>query len=242
MLAEWYDPIIAFVTEHFSRIALALTWLGVIWVWFRRRRDWKSKAFLNQVNFSLNYVEDGRLRLRTLLEDSAEQVWLNKYGVNLVLKAAGRATVDQPFLSLRNADDMAYILRAVLNVLSEKFADVYVARSLGAPVVTGNYVFGITCEKYGAIRTHKLRVIVMRQEDLQELFADSDREQLAVEAPAHRDRLTTLKVMHRLLSSDKPRDRATLDIAELGVPMSRGAAPLSATAAAAKPTAALVEG
>ena len=62
-----------------------------------------------------------------LLETTASEVWLNSYGIGKVFKAAGRTRPDQPFIILSDDEDMGFVKRAVLNVLSEKFADAFLA-------------------------------------------------------------------------------------------------------------------
>jgi hypothetical protein len=236
-----WPEILDFLRSYGPAIGLGLTWGGIILAWWGRRRSWKRKSFIRQVNFSLNDVRDGTLTLRTLLEDDAKKVWLNDYGVSLVLDAAAHTTVRQPFIAMRTEADQGYVLRAALNVLSERFAELHVARTLGVASRSAEYVFGLTCEKYGDIRTRKLRVIIARPELLDALFgmgatwtipgegapvgggeAGADARPgtrlLRLEHRVHKDRLDTLRVMHRLWTSDKPRERGMLDTVELGLP------------------------
>lgn len=230
-MPTWPD-ILEFLKAYGPAIGLGLTWGGIILAWWRRRRSWKRKSFASQVNFSLNDVRGDTLTLRTLLEDDAKKVWLNDYGVRLVLDAAARTTVDQPFVSMRTPEDQGYVLRACLNVLSERFAEQHLARTLGIRVNGSEFVFGLTCEKYGNIRTQKLRVIIARPELLGALFGDSATYHLAgpdatepppgksplrLEHPVHKDRLDTLRVMHRLWKSDKPKENRLVDTVELGI-------------------------
>ena len=105
-------------------------------MYFRKRADWSRKQFLGQVNFSLTYVGGGTMAMRTLLETTAQKVWLNDLGVKKVAHAAARTTADQPFVSLDDPKDMDFVYRAVLNVLSEKFAEAFLAETLGVPVTT----------------------------------------------------------------------------------------------------------
>jgi len=79
-----------FIRPHLNTIALVLTWLGIAIAYLRRRAQWRGKQFLARVNFSLNYVSGDGLAMRTLLETTASEVWLNEYGVARVLAAARR--------------------------------------------------------------------------------------------------------------------------------------------------------
>lgn len=232
-MPAWPD-ILDFLKTYGPAIGLGLTWGGIVTAWWRRRQSWKRKSFVRQVNFSLNDVRQDTLILRTLLEDDAKKVWLNDYGVALVLDAAGKTTVAQPFISMRTPEDQGYVLRAALNVLSERFAELHLARTMGMTVKSSEYVFGLTCEKYGNIRTQKLRVIIARPELLESLFGASPRwtvpgqgaidaeprpgtSPLRLEHPLHKDRLDTLRVMHRLWTSDKAKERRLVDTVELGI-------------------------
>lgn len=212
--------ILAWLADNWKIVALLGTWSGIALLWVRRWRAWRRKTFLEQVNFSLNYVENGRLSLRTLLEDTAQSVWLNEYGVRLVARAARRATVDQPFVSLPSDEDMAYLKRAVLNVLSEKFAEGFLAQTLGLPTAKARYVFGVTCEKYGALKTQKLRVILMRTDDLDALFDPARAaDPLRLAESSHRDRMATLRKLHELHHHSQPEMRRLVGEVELALPL-----------------------
>jgi hypothetical protein len=102
--------------------------------------------------------------------------------------------------------------------MSERFAETYLAASLGRPVRVAPYVFGITCEKYGDIRTLKLRVLVIAEETLVDLFGAENRSAaLNVPSTILRSRLTTLRVMYDLYQKDRVAERPVLGRIELGV-------------------------
>jgi len=215
---ESVQRFLEFMRPHWNTVALVVTWLGIGVAYLRRRAQWRGKQFLARVNFSLNYVAGDGLAMRTLLETTAAAVWLNDYGVARVLAAARRAAVDQPFLSLPDPDDQDFVNRAVLNVLSERFAQTYLAASLGRPVHTSPHVFGVTCEKYGDIRTLKVRVLVIAEQTLVELFGSDNRAaSLNIPGTILRSRLTTLRVMYDLYRKDRAAERPVLGRIELGV-------------------------
>ena len=206
------------VRPHLPLVTLAFTWAGIAFVAWRRRGHWRRKQFLAQVNFSLNYVAGDDLAMRTLLETTASQVWLNDYGVRIVLAAAQKVPVGQPFLVLPNPKDQEFVLRAALNVLSERFAEAYLAASLGLPVRTAPYLFGISCEKYGEIRTLKVRVLLIAEQTLGELFGPAGRaNDLHPSSPHLQARLQTLRTMYDLYLKDRASDRPVLGRAELGI-------------------------
>jgi len=192
--------VLEFLQQNGQLLALLFTWGIFFWVWLGKRSDWARKEFLDQVNFSLNYVVDGVLTMRTLAEKSARSVWLNDMGVRKVRNAARNTTADQPFVKLTEPDDMDFVYRAVLNVMSEQFAEAYLAQSMGEPIVSEIYRFAITMERYDDIRTLKLRVIIVRESDLETLFAPNlpTAQQVRIPNKLYGARLGTLQQMHDL--------------------------------------------
>ena len=206
------------IRPYLSTVGLVLTWLGIGMAYFRKRSHWRGKRFTGQVNFSLNYVANGTLQLRTLLEASTTQVWLNDYGVGLVVRAAERTRIDQPFIVLNDPADMAFVKRAALNVLSEKFAGAFLAASLDLPVKTALYHFAITFENHPDMRTRKFRVLLVEAQSLIALFGPGA-PQPAILEPLHADRLRVLQVMAKLAADPKSDERQILGRVQLGLPL-----------------------
>jgi hypothetical protein len=204
------------IYPHLSMVGLVLTWLGIVLVYLRRRTAWKQKSFLNQVNFSLNYIEDGQLCLRTLLELSATEVWLNDYGIKKVFNAAAQTRPDQPFIHLDDKEDMDFIKRAVLNVLSEKFAEAFLARSMNLPVRLAKYCFAITFENFPDMRTRKIRVLLMETETLKRL-SDPQEKDFTVAEVRHQDRLTVLRMMRDIYLGKQQWSTPVIGELELGL-------------------------
>jgi hypothetical protein len=205
------------IRPHLSGIVLALTWLGIAFAYFRKRSQWRVKRFADQVNFSLNYVADGALQLRTLLETSTARVWPNEHGVRIVLAAAKKTRPDQPFIILDNPFDMAFVKRAALNVISEKFASWFLAASLGLPVKSALYHFAITFENFADMRTRKFRILLVEAKGLVEMFGPAAPEP-AVLDPVHRDRLRVLQTMAGFAADPKADNRLILGRVQLGMP------------------------
>jgi hypothetical protein len=204
--------------QYWRELALILTWAGVVIVYIKRRAAWMRKQFLNQVNFSLNYVTGDTLAMRTLVEHKAQDVWLNEYGVNKVFAAAGKTTVENPFIVLEDQTDQDFINRAVLNVLSEKFADAFLGAALGMPVRHAGFCFAITCERYSEIRTLKLRVLIMEEAVLVNLFGpDAGADKLKIVAQVYKSRMQTLKAMYAMYMRDKGSDKKALGYMEIGI-------------------------
>jgi hypothetical protein len=214
MLGEFLE----FMRPYWSGVALAATWAGIGIVWWRRRRAWQQKQFLSQVNFSLNYVQDNQLTMRTLLELPATEVWLSEHGSALVAKASKKTAIEEPFIRLKEVKDQDFLNRAVLNALSERFADGFVAAALGLPVSRDQFVFGITCEKYGEIRTLKIRVLLIRERTLVELFGPARLvEKLQPPNVILQARLRTLEMMYQHYQDDQKRGAHVLGRVELGL-------------------------
>lgn len=209
------------VLDNWELALLLVTWsvIGVVAV--RRQVDWRNRRFTQHVNFSLTtpVERDGSrmLLLRTLLEDSAANVWLNQFGVNRVLKAARLTTLEMPFLRIAQLRDRDLVMNAVLNVLSERFSDAFVARAVGVPIKTDVFLFGLTWERYGEMKTQKLRVILIKRADLEGLFDErSGGREIRVSQDSHRPRIETLRRMFELWTSSNQEDRDMIREVELG--------------------------
>lgn len=185
------------IRPHIAGVGLLVTWIGIAILYYRRRVDWRSKRFSNVVNFSLNYVADNKLMMRTLLETSTTTVWLNEYGVKLVQQAAAKTRHDQPFIILKDAMDMRFVKRAALNVMSARFPEVFLGTALGADVKKATFVYAVTFENYPDMRTRKFRVLLVEQNCLDASFGPETAEPGVIEE-AHRDRLPVLRMMQRL--------------------------------------------
>ena len=209
------------VLDNWELALLLATWSVISIVSIRRQYDWRHRRFTQQVNFSLTtpVERDGSqiLLLRTLLEDGASNVWLNEYGVSRVLKAARLTTREMPFLRIAQLRDRDLVLNAVLNVLSERFSDAFVARAVGIPIKTDVFLFGLTWERYGEMKTQKLRVILIKRADLESLFGEgSEKRDIGVVEDSHRPRIETLRRMFELWTSSNREDRDMIREVELG--------------------------
>jgi hypothetical protein len=195
----WEHPWVHFLGTHAGPFALgfAASWL-THWLAWRR---FAAREFLHRVNFSLNYVENNQLRLRTLKESDIDQIILNnRHGRNMLLAAARRAksSAKTPFLEMA-PDDTFLVLNAILNELSQSFAAGALAKSMGLPVHSKWYVFGITCEWDDEVKNRKIRVMIIAEDLLESL----DRlPPLEYQHPWHRVRHATLLTMLGLYRED----------------------------------------
>ena len=193
LLQQVFDFIRDQIIDHWVKFLTGLAVLAVGWFLGKRRAraDWRRKTFYDRLNVSLNIVEPGKpLLIRTLLEKSCQEVFLNKVAVETVVAAAQRTSAGNPILPLPK-DDYWYYLNAVLNELAERFATGELKRDLGVPVVTKRYLICLTSEVAGDIRTRKLRAMVVGKALLESLPADPPE----FERPWHHNRWDTLKVM-----------------------------------------------
>ena len=205
--------------DQWELALLIISWGVFGAISFRKRIDWRQKRFSQQVNFSLNIIEEHEggkiLAIRTLLEDGALNVWLNEHGVAVVRNAATQTTTEMPFVQISDQEERDAIMIGLLNVLSERYSDVFVAKSLGVPVLTDTFLFGLTWERYGEMKTEKLRAIVIRKTELEFLIAHKT--PISTYHESHQPRLETLRVMGALWTSINPAERDAIREVELGV-------------------------
>lgn len=169
---------------------------------YRARLRWRKRDFMDRLNVSLTRIEDGMLRIRTILEMDCEQIFLNSAAAKTVVEMAKRTTTEDPVLPIPKADCWFY-LNAVLNEISERFAEGQLKRDLGLPVEQGEYLLCLTCEKAGPVRTQKIRAMLVRKS----LLMNLPEEEPKYESDSHATRWQTLhqlatqyaKAPHRFL-------------------------------------------
>lgn len=196
----FFDDLVAAAREHGSKVLLSAAGLaaGALLGRWRARRQWARREFLDRLNVSLNTVEHGWLRIRTLLEKDAQEVLLNKTAVTLVKDAAARCTEADPLLPLP-PDDAWFVLNGVLNEISERFADGLLRRDMGQPVTGCRYLLCLTFEVAGSVRTRKIRGMLVRKDVLEALPETCPQ----LESPHHVTRWETLRAMARAWTERK---------------------------------------
>lgn len=190
-MAEFFSTILDLVRQHWPGAVFSLLFL-LVGTWWGRRlavRQWRNKEF-RRLNVSLNQLADGKLRIRTILEKNLDDVFLNRVAVDKVLAAAEKTTEANPLLPLEK-DDAWYLLNAVLNEISEQFALGHIRRDIGQPVENHDYVICLTYEKAGAVRTRKVRAMMVRKSALLKLPEKPPQ----LERASHLTRYETLKMM-----------------------------------------------
>jgi hypothetical protein len=185
-----------------SLVVLVASAIGsfVLGRWWGRRRAWRKwhkKDFLDRLNISLNQIHNSKLRIRTLMERSLEQVFQNAAAVEMVREAAEKTTVEDPMLPIP-PHDRWYLLNFVLNAVAEQFTAGLVRRDAGEPVRVVRYAICLTCEKVGDERVHKVRAMLIREELLREFpYRESMPE---LENHWHDTRVHTLRKMADLFA------------------------------------------
>jgi hypothetical protein len=178
--------------RHWSQIVLTLLglWFGAWWARRRAARQWQRKEFIDRLNVSLNIIADGKLHIRTILEESHEAIFLNRIAIDKVQNAARQTTETNPLLPLE-PDDAWFLLNSVLNEISEKLAAGHVKRDMGLPTQSERYLLALTYECAGAVRTRKVRAMMIKKQTLLTLPAKMP----ALESENHQTRFRTLQTM-----------------------------------------------
>jgi hypothetical protein len=153
----------------------------------RARSRWRNSDFLNRLNVTMTSIEDGTLRIRTILEMDCEEIFLNTSAARTIVRLAKRTTADDPILPIPKDDCWQY-LNTILNEVSERFAAGQIKRDLGMPVERGQYLLCLTCERAGPVRTQKVRGMLVRKS----LLLALPDEEPAYESPTHVTRWQTL--------------------------------------------------
>lgn len=177
-------------------LILAVGWVwGQIWGQWRSGIAWRKKQFRDRVLLALNMIEDHGdkklLKLRTLFEKDIHDVFQNATMEQLIKKGIEQAKENDPILRLPQ-EDAWYVLNAVLNRISEQFAQGLLRKDMGLPVTSKWYIFCLTFEKEGGMRIQKLRIMLTEKSKL-ENFPDTG--DLEVESEKHKGRIGTMRLL-----------------------------------------------
>ncbi|MGL6097656.1 MAG: hypothetical protein ACRC7O_17890 [Fimbriiglobus sp.] len=172
--------------------------VGRYWGRYKARREWHAKEFMGRVIVSLNVFADGFLKIRTVMERSLEEVFLNQVAVDKVLAAAEKCTTADPLLPLE-PNDRWYILNFVLNAVAEHFVDGQVRLDAGQPVTKVRYALFLTCELVGEERVRKVRAMLVKEEILRNFPETAG---IGLENPWHIDRVKTLRRAAEVFAAD----------------------------------------
>ena len=181
---------------------------GRWWGQYKANRQWQKKEFLDRIIVSLNIFADGYLKLRTVMERSLSEVFLNKVAIAKIWAAARATTAERPVMPIAK-EDRWYLLNFVLNAVAEHFAAGHIKQDAGIPVVTVKYALFLTCELVGEERIRKVRAMLVREEHLIEFpYADA---MPKLEREWHSDRIKTLRQAAELYKKE-PDNFLTLEV------------------------------
>jgi hypothetical protein len=200
MLPLWADEVDQIINDSTRRIivtvlasavtAAAAFVFGRYYGRWKARREWQSKEFLNRVIVSLNIFHDGFLKIRTVMERSVEEMFLNPIAVEKVQQAARACTAADPIMPIPK-EDRWYLLNFVLNAVAEHFIAGQIRLDAGQPVTLVKYSLFLTCEIVGEERIRKVRAMLIRTELLSD-FPYAKDSPPKLENPWHIDRIGTL--------------------------------------------------
>ena len=190
MLQEITESLVGYFRDNWPEILwiVAAASIASYVAGSRSRNRWKKRNFLNRLNVTLTRIENKQLKIRTILEMDCEQIFLNASAANEIVRLAKQTTDDDPLIPIP-PDDCWQYLNAVLNEISERFAEGQIRQDLGQPVHKGQYVLCLTCERAGPVRTQKIRAMLLQKEFLMNLPA----EEPEYEAKSHSTRWLTLQ-------------------------------------------------
>ncbi|HET6572958.1 MAG TPA: hypothetical protein VFG68_05095 [Fimbriiglobus sp.] len=182
--------------------------IGRYWGRYKASREWHRKEFLNRVIVSLNIFADGFLKIRTVMERSLEEVFLNQVAIDKVMASARRCTPDSPILPIAR-EDRWYLLNFVLNAVAEHFAAGQVKQDAGEKVTVVRYALFLTAELVGDERIRKVRAMLVKQEHLTNFPYPDTMPKL--ENAWHDDRIRTLRKAAELYAKE-PDNFLTLEV------------------------------
>jgi transcriptional regulator with XRE-family HTH domain len=179
-MSELLSALWELIKNHWHQILISLVSIFAgAWIGRRRaKREWARKEFLDRINFSL----------RTLIEKNTHDVFLNKVAAEEIAEAASKTDAKSSLLPVK-PENRWYFLNAVLNELSEKFAEGFMLREMGLPVRAAQFLVCLTYESAGDLKTRKIRVMIIRKDLLTALPADPPN----FERPHHKTRWQTLQ-------------------------------------------------
>lgn len=189
-LGQMWAAIADYLHDHWIKFVTAGLLMGAGWYLGRRKaaRDWRKREFYDRLNVSLTSIDQGTLKIRTLLEKRVDDVFLNTSATQAVIDAARKTSPADSLLPLPS-DDYWYYLNSVLNEVSEKFAEGQLARDVGLPVKCHQYLLCLTSEAAGAMRMRKVRAMLVSRRLLEAL----PETQPHFESPTHLTRWETLQ-------------------------------------------------
>ncbi len=173
--------------------------IGRYWGRWKAHREWHAKDFLGRIIVSLNIFADGYLKIRTVIEKSLEEVFLNQIAIEKVQAASRKCTVENPIMPIAAADRW-YLLNFVLNAVAEHFVAGQIRQDAGEKVTVVRYALFLTAELVGEERIRKVRAMLVKEELLRNFpYLDT---MPKLENAWHEDRIKTLRKAAELYAKE----------------------------------------
>ncbi|MCZ2343035.1 MAG: hypothetical protein LC104_14780 [Bacteroidales bacterium] len=209
LLAQAADPVTEIATDSGKKVVVAVVvglvttvgsfLFGRYWGRYKAHREWTKQEFFNRIIVSFNIFSDGYLKIRTVMERSLDEIFLNQIAIEKVLTAAQSCTLDQPIMPIAPKDRW-YLLNYVLNAVAEHFVEGHVRQDAGLPVTKVRYALFLTCELVGDERIRKVRAMLLRVEHLENFpYPDSLPK---FSSPWHECRILTLRAAAELYKKE----------------------------------------
>jgi hypothetical protein len=177
----------------------ATFFVGRWWGRYKANRQWQKKEFLDRIIVSLNIFADGYLKIRTVLERSLDEIFLNRVAIAKVWASARATTVDKPLMPIAK-EDRWFLLNFVLNAVAEHFVAGHIKQDSGQAVTSVKYALFLTCELVGDERIRKVRAMLVREDVLADFPYQDAMPRL--ENPWHEDRIKTLRYAAELYKKE----------------------------------------
>ena len=175
---------------------------------YKATRQWQAKEFLDRIIVSINIFADGFLKIRTVMEKSLDEIFLNRVAIAKVSAAARATTTDKPVMPIAK-EDRWFLLNFVLNAVAEHFIMGHIKQDAGLPVTSVKYALFLTCEQVGDERIRKVRAMLVREDLLIEFPYQDSLPKL--EREWHSDRIKTLRHAAALYKTE-PDNFLTLEV------------------------------
>ena len=194
-MQDAFDSLVAYLAGNWPELVWIILVAGCAsyFAGRRSRAQWRQRDYLDRLNVSLTTIDGGVLKIRTILEMDVEDIFLNRAASSRIVALAKQTTGSDPFIPVPQ-DDLWYYLNPVLNEISERFALGHLQSDAGRPVGREEYLLCLTCERAGAVRTQKIRAMLVRKALLEGLPEDEPK----YETDSHATRWETLQQMLQL--------------------------------------------
>jgi len=161
--------IITFLQEHWTEAVASIISL-LVGGFIGRWRAWKrfaDRAFYDRITVSLNYVEDGHFKIRTLLERSSMELF-RRHGNGPRRHGSLLEKGPRPALGLAGQGLLGTTSTLSSMRSRERFAEGYIRREAGTGATEQTYLLFLTCEndEGAAVCQRKVPAMMIREQVL----------------------------------------------------------------------------